>query len=1552
MKKGFSVAVATAACVGMLATCALTIPAAQADDTTVQTPTGLAMAPASNTDTSVVLTWNKPANYSNVARYDVYAGDQYVGSTDMTYFKVTGLKPSTQYEFTVRAVDASGNVKSYPSDAIEVRTMQTPKKYNVRDYGATGNGTTKDTEAIQKAIDACKEKNCEVYLPAGTYLSGALNLHDDMTFYVDSGAQLKPSTDLADYPFTDARHDIEDIYGRNPAYSSLLNVGTMDHSKGATTHNIKIMGAGTIGDEANGLALRKAYDDFTHNGNGGDLPIPSDVYQSGQHVGGGSLISLKNCGNVYMDGVHIRNGMMWTIVPVYSQDITAYNLDLVTSVHNGDGFDPNSSSNVWVLGTTFSTGDDCSAIKSGKDAEGRSIARPSENLYYRGDVFHSGHGGVTIGSEMSGGVRNVFVEDSTIVPVDLGSSAVNQGIRVKVSPKRGGYVKNIQVRDSVINKIGVITNYDRTPASQLDDTPLPDIENFHFSNITAPNWNNNNGKGNVIDISGSDFGEGRVKYLKNFTFDNVKFYNASVNAAQNIAFNNSQLFNGMSLSKTVNVTVDGKQYKDASFPFSDTFDNEAVGTSPSTWKTEQSETGGGMAVTSDGTDSFLRLTDNGMGYERIYRPFSSQNGTVDFSFRFRSPDPSRLHNTDMAFKSSDNRTATKYSFRNSNGKAQLVLRDAKNRDTVIIDDVKANTWYNTGLILDIHNAKISAYDPSTGTNVEGAQNLAFSDKKATNIASFRVNLPNNNTDQVVLDLDNVAASAKADASQPKISAIEVSSDGDRHAIGTKGGTMQLHANVVTNDPNADTGVTWAVTKPDFSGTKAATIDQNGLLNAKENGTVVVSATAKDGSGTMGTWTVVITGQEERTGFEPVEILTAVGVVPTMPAYIYQRNSDGTVVPVAATWQKIDAANVAKEGSFQVKGTAANTEVSATVTVSPVSISSIPTQVIKTTPGVMPKLPIAVTAKLNDGSSKLLPVTWDGIDQTALANQNLDGIEVLGTVSGTDLKAKARVLVLPQIVEGVTPIVVAQDGTGDFRTITEAINSIPSNNAQRRVIFVKAGQYREKIRVDRPYVTIAGQSADSTSIVWNDGPSTLGADGKPLGTYGDYTMQVTGNDFSARDITIETTAGSSVGQAVALDVYADRARFDRCNIRGYQDTLLLRNNTDTSQTDNVPNQTTLRSNRSYFKDCTISGSVDYIFGAGIGVFDNCNIHSMLNGYVTAASTPQNQKYGLVFRNSTLSSEHTYSGKLKTYLGRPWRPYSSMAYLNTTMENHILPEGWNDWGKESNQQTARYSEYKSTGDGAGADKRVPWAKQLTDDEAAQYTLPNIFGLDGGINVDGAWDPDVLAAPTPAPATPITIDATAQTKQGVTLTGSLAPYAQASDDGALTFAATAKPEHGTLTLNADGSYAYVPEPGFHGDDSFGFKASNNGAESNESHMRITVTPVESKPDDNKGGNTGGSTGGNAGDHDHGNQSNAGNTGTTSQPSQNTGASSNANNQPQSKNSVPKNTATAEDHANVGVVAHTGSSIALIVAAAVTLLVAGGVLLTRGRHMHSTRK
>ena len=291
-------------------------------------------------------------------------------------------------------------------------------------------------------------------------------------------------------------------------------------------------------------------------------------------------------------------------------------------------------------------------------------------------------------------------------------------------------------------------------------------------------------------------------------------------------------------------------------------------------------------------------------------------------------------------------------------------------------------------------------------------------------------------------------------------------------------------------------------------------------------------------------------------------------------------------------------------------------------------------------------------------------------------------------------------------------IVAKDGSGNFKTIQEAINAVRDLSQQTVKIFIKKGVYIEKVVVPtwKTNISLIGENTDSTIISWND------YSGKPyknrndaygkdkFSTFTSYTLLVQGNDFSAINITIQNTAGR-VGQAVALHVEGDRCTIENCRLLGNQDTLY----------------TATSGSRQYYRDCFIEGTTDFIFGEATAVFDRCMIRSLVNSYISAASTRPGQKYGYVFLNCKLIAD---TAAKKVYLGRPWRPYARTVYINTEMGSHILREGWENWRNPDNEKTAFYAEYNSTGLGANAAGRVKWSRQLTMKEAEEYTLKNIF------------------------------------------------------------------------------------------------------------------------------------------------------------------------------------------------------------------------------------
>ncbi|MES2445927.1 MAG: pectinesterase family protein [Bacteroidota bacterium] len=291
--------------------------------------------------------------------------------------------------------------------------------------------------------------------------------------------------------------------------------------------------------------------------------------------------------------------------------------------------------------------------------------------------------------------------------------------------------------------------------------------------------------------------------------------------------------------------------------------------------------------------------------------------------------------------------------------------------------------------------------------------------------------------------------------------------------------------------------------------------------------------------------------------------------------------------------------------------------------------------------------------------------------------------------------------IAQIQTFPTSFTVAKDGSGDFKTIQEAVMAVRDWSEVQVPIYIKKGIYKEKLVIpsQKTRITLIGESATETMITFDDYSGKNG-----LTTYTSYTVLVKGNEFKAENLTFENSAGS-VGQAVALHVEADKVIIKNCRILGNQDTLFP--STDTS--------------RQYYVDCYIEGTTDFIFGAATAVFENCTIHSKKNSYITAASTIKDRPYGFVFLNCKLTANESAQ---KVYLGRPWRANAKTVFINTEMGKHILPEGWHVWNNNDNHKTTFYAEYGSTGPGFVKESRVSWSKQLTKKEAKQYTLKNIF------------------------------------------------------------------------------------------------------------------------------------------------------------------------------------------------------------------------------------
>lgn len=361
---------------------------------------------------------------------------------------------------------------------------------------------------------------------------------------------------------------------------------------------------------------------------------------------------------------------------------------------------------------------------------------------------------------------------------------------------------------------------------------------------------------------------------------------------------------------------------------------------------------------------------------------------------------------------------------------------------------------------------------------------------------------------------------------------------------------------------------------------------------------------------------------------------------------------------------------------------------------------------------------SLTHKLVEGmgpkKSKELYLWVEPKTVPALPNGREDNthLNVHGASVIAEMAVKAVTEAIPELQQYVChyDLVVAQDGSGDFFTVQEAINAVPDYRKNARTtILIKEGSYKEKVIIpaSKNAVSLIGQG--EVKITYDDYASKPNIFGENKGTSGSSSCYIYAPDFYAENITFENTSGP-VGQAVACFVSADRAYFKKCRFLGFQDTLY----------------TYGKGCRQYYDECYIEGTVDFIFGWSTAVFNRCHIHSIGNGYITAPSTDKGQKYGYVFYNCEITANSDVD---KVYLSRPWRPYAQAVFIQCNMGKHILPEGWDNWRNKNNEKTVFYAEYKSKGEGANPGKRVAYSKQLKNTEG--YSIEEVLSGNDGWN-----------------------------------------------------------------------------------------------------------------------------------------------------------------------------------------------------------------------------
>ncbi|HZZ56624.1 MAG TPA: glycoside hydrolase family 28 protein [Opitutaceae bacterium] len=412
-------------------------------------PRNLFVPPRTETDTSITLMWDKPEAPGDVADYVPYCDGRPLTATSRTNCTVDDLEPDRKHSFFIRARDASGRL-SPPSDTITVRTLPLSPRLNVVNYGARGDGRSNDTLAIQRALDACPAGGT-VEGPAGLFLSGALFLKSDLTLLIDAGGVLQGSKEPRDYePLIRNRFEGWEM----DTFASLLNAGRLDHAGPANVRNIAIRGKGEI--RGGGTALARAM-------------IAARGLRSR-----GRLICIMNCSGLNISGLTLDESPSWTVHYIYCDQVSCHGLTIRSEAANGDGMDPDSSSHCYIFDSSFATADDCIAIKSGKNPEGSRIARPAENIRVCDCDFLAGHG-ISIGSEISGGVNHVLIRDCRAGDLML-------GLQIKGTKDRGGVVENVRVEDCVLRKIRVLTRLGYNNDGAAAPEP-PVFRNFSFSNL-------------------------------------------------------------------------------------------------------------------------------------------------------------------------------------------------------------------------------------------------------------------------------------------------------------------------------------------------------------------------------------------------------------------------------------------------------------------------------------------------------------------------------------------------------------------------------------------------------------------------------------------------------------------------------------------------------------------------------------------------------------------------------------------------------------------------------------------------------------------------------------------------------------------------------------------------------------------------------------------------------------------------------------------------------------------------------------------------------------
>jgi len=405
----------------------------------------------------------------------------------------------------------------YPRILARIRAPKFRKRdFRIDRFGAVGDGTTLNTTAIRKAIEMCHAKGGgRVVVPAGDWLTGAIHLKSNVNLHLQKGATIKFSTDPKDYlPIVHTRWEGMELMHLSPLIYAYEQT------------NIAVTGSGTLDGQGESF-FWKWHGNPRYGGNPDvisqkaararlyemmdkDVPVAERVFGEGHYLRP-QFIQPYKCRNVLIEGVTIIDSPMWEVHPVLCQNVTIRGLRISTHGPNNDGCDPESCRDVLIEDCYFDTGDDCIAIKSGRNNDGRRINVPSENIIIRNCVMKDGHGGITIGSEISGGVRNVFGENNRLDSADLWTA-----LRVKNNASRGGVLENMYFRNITVGQVSrAVVEIDFNYEEGAKGAFVPVVRNYVVENLKCTSGNR------AVDLQGLDNAPLYDVTLKDCTFDTL-----------------------------------------------------------------------------------------------------------------------------------------------------------------------------------------------------------------------------------------------------------------------------------------------------------------------------------------------------------------------------------------------------------------------------------------------------------------------------------------------------------------------------------------------------------------------------------------------------------------------------------------------------------------------------------------------------------------------------------------------------------------------------------------------------------------------------------------------------------------------------------------------------------------------------------------------------------------------------------------------------------------------------------------------------------------------